>query len=97
MKSKEYLKQIATTEVIDFTYNNKAKKRIANIFPVGISAIKKDLEVLEILKRFILVSKSDDDLFPYDIDVKQQYVSNRSCLVLTEEEFNKIKEWLENE
>ena len=59
--------------------------------------IKKDLEVLEILKRFMLVSKSDDDLFPYDIDVKQQYVSNRSCLVLTEEEFKKIKEWLDDE
>lgn len=59
--------------------------------------IKQDLEVLEILKKYILISKScDDDLFPYDIDVKQQYVSNRSCLVLTEEEFNKIKEWLDD-
>ena len=50
MNSKEYLKQIATTEVIDCTNNDKAKKRIANIFPVGISAIEKDLEVLEIIK-----------------------------------------------
>ncbi len=60
--------------------------------------IKRDLEVLEILKKFILISKScDDDLFPYDIDVKQQYVSSRSCLVLTEEEYYKIKRWLDNE
>lgn len=46
MNSKEYLKQIATTEVIDCTNNDKAKKRIANIFPVGISTIEEDLEVL---------------------------------------------------
>ena len=59
--------------------------------------LKKDLEVLEILKKWIVVNESYDDLFPYEIDVKQQYVSNRSCLVLTEEDFNKIKEWLENE
>lgn len=58
------------------------------------NTIKKDLEVLEILKKYILISKScDDDLFPFDIDVKQQYVSNMSCLVLTEEEYYKIKEW----
>ena len=59
MNSKEYLKQIATTEVIDCTNNDKAKKRIANIFPVGISAIEKDLEVLEIIKKhsFLFVEK----------------------------------------
>ena len=59
MNSKEYLKQIATTEVIDCTNNDKAKKRIANIFPVGISTIEKDLEVLEIIKKhsFLFVEK----------------------------------------
>ena len=51
MKSKEYLKQIATTEVIDCTYNDKTKKRIADIFSVGIAVIEKDLEILEILKK----------------------------------------------
>ena len=94
MKSKEYLKQIATTEVIDCTYNDKAKKRIANIFPVGISAIEKDLEVLDILKKWIVVGGTPDDLFPYEIKVKQGYFSNKSCLVLIEEDYKKIKEWL---
>lgn len=51
MTSKEYLEQIATTEVIDCTYNDNSKKRIADIFPVGIAVIEKDLEVLEILKK----------------------------------------------
>lgn len=51
MTSKEYLQQIATTEVIDCTYNDNSKKRIADIFSVGISVIGKDLEVLEILKK----------------------------------------------
>ena len=58
---------------------------------------KEALEVLEILKKYIIISKSCDDLFPYDIDIKKQYVSSRSCLVLTEEEYYKIKRWLDNE
>ena len=51
MTSKEYLQQIATTEVIDCTYNDNSKKRISDIFSVGIAVIEKDLEVLEILKK----------------------------------------------
>ena len=43
MTSKEYLQQIATTEVIDCTYNDNTKNRIADIFPVGIEVIEKDL------------------------------------------------------
>ena len=97
MNSKEYLQQIATTEVIDCTNNDKAKKRIANIFPVGISAIEKDLEVLDILKKWIVVGGTPDGLFPYEIKVKKGYISNKSSLVLTEEDFKKIKRWLENE
>ena len=57
--------------------------------------IEKDLEVLEILKKWIVVNETYDDLFPYEIKVKSGYISNRSCLVLTEEDFKKIKEWLE--
>ena len=95
MKSKEYLKQIATTEVIDCTNNDKAKKRIANIFPVGISAIEKDLEVLEIIKKhsFLFVEKGKIYCGKYG-DVE---------LILDEDDFeNKqeyklLKEWLEDE
>lgn len=57
--------------------------------------IKKDLEVLEILKKWIVVNETNDDLFPYEIKVKNGYVSNKSCLVLIEEDYKKIKEWLE--
>ena len=46
----EYLEQLAKTEVIDCTYNDKAKKTIGQIFPVGIAEIQKDLEALETIK-----------------------------------------------
>ena len=101
MKSKEYLKQIATTEVIDCTYNDKAKKRIANIFPVGISAIEKDLEILECFKK---IDKKDIKDF---IETQIRYTLNENtwlsaCNCDLEKEkptkhLIKIKEWLENE
>ena len=69
MNSKEYLKQIATTEVIDCTYNDKAKKRIDNIFPVGISVIEKDLEVLEMLKNKVCFIEKINPKFWLDKDV----------------------------
>ena len=57
--------------------------------------IKQDLEVLEILKKWIVVGGTPDGLFPYEIKVKKGYISNKSSLVLTKEDFKKIKEWLE--
>lgn len=59
--------------------------------------IEKDLEVLEILKKWIVVNETYDDLFPYEIKIKNEYVSNRSCFILTEEDYRKIKEWLEHD
>lgn len=87
MNSKEYLQQIATTEVIDCTNNDKAKKRIANIFPVGISVIEKDLEVLEILKRMLTVEKGSTW---YYLDTKHPFFEKQ-------EDIDKVKDWLENE
>lgn len=87
MTSKEYLQQIATTEVIDCTYNDNSKKRIADIFSVGIEVIKKDLEVLEILKEH------------YDVnflEVSPNYFIAYS-VYKDDEDFKKVKEWLENE
>lgn len=90
MNSKEALEKLLEMAIENGLWKSGLVEDIENI-------ILKDLEVLEILKKFILVSESYDDLFPYDIDVKQQYVSSRSCLVLTEEEYYKIKEWLKRE
>ena len=59
--------------------------------------IKKDLEVLNILKKWVLVNETYDDLFPYEIKLRNGYVSNRSCLVFTKDDYEKVKEWLENE
>ena len=87
MKSKNYLQQIATTEVIDCTINDKSKKRIANIFPVGISAIEKDLEVLEILKSMLTVKKGSTW---YYLDTKHPFFEKQ-------EDIDKVKEWLEND
>lgn len=88
MTSKECLQQIATTEVIDCTNNDKAKKRIANIFPIGISVIEKDLEILGILK-----NESDSKR----IIERDGIVSFHLDMILTTDNYNKIKDWLENE
>ena len=90
MNSKEALEKLLEMAIENGLWKSGLVEDIENI-------IMKDLDVLEILKRFILVNKSDDDLFPYDIHVKQQYISSKSCLVLTEEEYYKIKEWLKRE
>lgn len=87
MTSKEYLQQIATTEVIDCTYNDNSKKRIADIFSVGISVIEKDLEVLEILKKHYDVNSlivSLNNFISFHIDKNDK-------------DFTKIKEWLNND
>lgn len=59
--------------------------------------LEKDLKVLEILKKWIVVNETYDDLFPYEIKLRNGYVSNRSCLVFTKDDYEKVKEWLENE
>lgn len=87
MTSKEYLQQIATTEVIDCTYNDNSKKRIADIFSVGIAVIEKDLEILEILKEH------------YDVnflEVSPNYFVGYS-IYEDNKDLKKVKEWLENE
>ena len=79
MKSKEYLKQIATTEVIDCTYNDNSKKRIADIFSVGIEVIEKDLEVLEILKKvfnYKSVQKFVEDTSADEFFIVKEWLEN---------------------
>ena len=58
---------------------------------------KEAFRILNILKRWVVLCGTPDELFPYEIKVKQQYVSTRSCLVLTETEFRTLKRWLDNE
>ena len=70
--------------------NEKSAKKCKEI-------IKKDLEVLDILKKWVLVSETYDDLFPYEIKLRNGYVSNKSCLVFTKDDYEKVKEWLEND
>ena len=79
MTSREYLKQIATTEVIDCTYNDNSKKRIADIFSVGIEVIEKDLEVLEILKRvfnYKSVQKFVEDTSAEEFFIIKEWLEN---------------------
>lgn len=81
MTSKEYLKQIATTEVIDCTYNDNSKKRIADIFSVGIAVIEKDLEVLEILKKvfnYKSVQKFVEDTSADEFFILKEWLNNDS-------------------
>ena len=81
MTSKEYLQQIATTEVIDCTYNDNSKKRIADIFSVGISVIEKDLEILEILKKvfnYKSVQKFVEDTSADEFFIVKEWLNNDS-------------------
>ena len=59
--------------------------------------LEKDLEALEILKKWVLVNETYDDLFPYAIKLRKGYVSNNSYLVFTKDDYEKVKEWLEDE
>lgn len=59
--------------------------------------LEKDLEVLDILKKWVLVNETYDDLFPYGIKLRKAYVSNNSYLVFTKDDYEKVKEWLEGE
>ena len=56
--------------------------------------LNKKLEILEILKKWIVVNETYDDLFPYEIKLRNGYVSNKSCLVFTKDDYEKVKEWL---
>lgn len=81
MTSKEYLKQIATTEVIDCTYNDNSKKRIADIFSIGIAVIENDLEVLEILKKvfnYKSVQKFVEDTSADEFFIIKEWLNNDS-------------------
>lgn len=87
MNSKEALEKLLEMAIENGLWKSGLVEDIENI-------ILQDLDVLEILKKYIIISKSCDyDIFPYDIDIKQQYVSSRSSLILTEEEYYKIKRW----
>lgn len=91
MTSKEALKDLL--KMADYCLEEKDRKQLRKEYDI----VLKDLKVLEILKKWVLVNETYDDLFPYEIKVKKGYVSSKSCLVLAEEEFKKIKEWLGNE
>lgn len=58
-----------------------------------ISIIEKELKVLEILKRYIKIKETGDDLFPYSIE-EEQYISSRSGKIINQEEYELLKEVL---
>ena len=55
--------------------------------------IEKELKALEIIKKYVGVQESYDELFPYDI-VDKQYVSSGSSLVISKEEYELMREVL---
>ena len=86
MTSKEALSDLSFLAIGDENHTIKCKE-----------TIEKDLEVLDILKKWVLVNETYDDLFPYEIKLRNGYVSNRSCLVFTKDDYEKVKEWLESD
>lgn len=55
----------------------------------------KDKIILKILKKWLIVEETNDELFPYDISVRRAYVSSGSVLELSKEEYETLKKWLE--
>lgn len=61
-----------------------------------LETIEKELKALEILKKYVSIQESNGDLFDYFI-VDKQYVSSGSCNVITNKEYDLLKEVLKNE
>lgn len=80
MTSKQLINHLCY-EYNTINYDEEKLKRIQEI--------KKDLEVLEILKKYISV----------DIEYNQYWLKiyNIGGIAISEEEYNKLKEWIENE
>ena len=95
MTSKEALKRIKKSHYVAMDCMGIEEPDVET--EEAIKTIEKDLEVLDILKRWVLVNETYDDLFPYEIKLRNGYVSNKSCLVFTKDDYEKVKEWLENE
>ena len=55
--------------------------------------LMKYIEAAAILRHYVGVIKIEDDFFQYRIEDKQ-YISNRSAVVMSEEEYDKLKELL---
>lgn len=97
MTSKEYLQQIATTEVIDCTYNDNSKKRIADIFSVGIAVIEKDLERLEKLEKVIEILKKALLLNAKEVRGSYYVLGYDTNYCMTKEEYELLKGELNND
>lgn len=84
MNSKEALKRLISNKVFISLGRTQGKKQFVN----DISIIEKDLDVLDILK-----NESDSKR----IIERDGIVSFHLDMILTSDNYNKIKEWLEND
>lgn len=73
------------------TYHNSAK----NIFKRELDLIEKDLEILQMLKQNMSIKT---DYYDNDMCHKYEYIAynGMDLWIESKEEFNKLKEWLEN-
>ena len=95
MTSKEALERIKKSHYIAMACMEIDKPDIET--EKAIKTIEKDLEILEILKRKMTI---ETDYYDSDIGCKEyEYIAyNGEALnIETDEELNKIKEWLEND
>lgn len=85
----------------------KALERIKNFMSVNahhwkqdVSIIETALKALEIIKKYYSIKEDLDDFIPYQL-IDKQYVSNRSCIVMSKEErdkdFNDINDFIKKQ
>ena len=100
MTSKEALEELLYYANLNFERENERKTEFTNkIEQMGIDdneenfkIIEKDLEILEIIKKWSFIQENYKDGYgPFT-----QFLCNIHTIGM-EEDFNKVKEWLENE
>ena len=90
MKSKEAFEEII--KVCNLYHRQIANVDVESIHGYPIKKIEQDLEVLEIIKKWSFIQKNYKDGY----GTFTQFICNIHTIGM-EEDFKKVKEWLENE
>ena len=86
-------KGLEKLESIKRSFIFNVDKLVYNANKNHFKTIEKELKALEIIKKYVGIQESYDEIFPYDI-VDKQYVSTSSGLIISKEEYNLLKEVL---
>lgn len=94
-------KQALNDLIDEMKYTENDGKTLTSYDQKRVDAIMKDLEVLEILKKHLFIRIMDipafDGTYIVSLLDKEEQEWDYTCIFVSEEEKEKIKEWLNNE